>query len=161
VVIQADLTLEAGADYTVAAIGLLADITPLVLMDDNGRPAAGKAHLRFVHASPDAPAVDIAVADGGPTLFSNIAFGDIGTYLPVDGGAYDLEVRVAGTDTVALELPGTMLDAGTVYTVFAMGLVGGEPMLRAVPSADARYPDIAPPMPEGGMIYLPSLVNSY
>lgn len=135
VVIEADLALEA-KDYTVVAVGLLENIEPLVLVDNNSAPAAGKAHVRFVHASPDAPAVDIAVK-GGPVLFSNVAFKEVGDYLPVDAGTYDLEVRLAGTDTVALEVPGLALADGTVYTVFAMGLAGGEPALMAVPSVDS------------------------
>ena len=136
--ISATLGLEADKDYTVVAVGKLANIEPLVLVDNNSAPAAGKAHVRFVHASPDAPAVDIAVK-GGPVLFSNVAFKGVGDYLPVDAGTYDLEVRVAGTDTVALNLPGIKLDAGTVYTAYAMGLASGEPALTAVLSADARH----------------------
>jgi hypothetical protein len=135
VVIEADLDLAGGTDYTVVALGTLENIEPMVLVDNNSTPAEGKAHVRFVHASPDAPAVDIAV-QGGPVLFSDIAFKGVGDYLPVDAGTYDLEVRVAGTETVALSVPGVQLDNGIVYTVFAMGLAGGEPALTAVPSAD-------------------------
>jgi LPXTG-motif cell wall-anchored protein len=144
VVIDATLDLAASTDYTVVAVGELADIEPLVLVDNNAAPAAGKAHVRFVHASPDAPAVDIAVAGGGPVLFSNIPFKGVGDYLPVDAGSYDLEVLVAGTDTVALEVPGVALNDGTVYTIFAMGLAGGEPALTAVASADAVAPMALP-----------------
>jgi LPXTG-motif cell wall-anchored protein len=139
IVIDADLDLAAGTDYTVIAVGLLENIEPLVLIDNNAAPAAGKAHVRFVHASPDAPAVDIAVANGGPILFSNVPFKGVGDYLPVDAGTYDLEARIAGTETVALSVPGVTLEEGTVYTIFAMGLVEGEPALTAVPSADASY----------------------
>jgi len=148
VVIEADLTLAEATDYTVVALNTLDNIEPLVLVDNNSQPAAGKAHVRFVHASPDAPAVDIAVADGGPVLFSNIAFKEVGDYLPVDAGTYDLEVRVAGTETVALEVPGLSLTEGTVYTVFAMGLAGGEPALTAIPSSDASYGAMM--LPESG-----------
>ena len=137
VVIEADLSLAADTDYTVVAVGQLAAIEPLVLVDNNSMPTAGKAHVRFVHASPDAPAVDIAV-QGGPVLFSNVAFKGVGDYLPVDAGTYDLEVRLAGTDTVALSVPGVALADQTVYTIFAMGLAGGEPALQAVPSVDAE-----------------------
>jgi len=140
IVINADLDLASETDYTVVAVGLLSEIEPLVLIDNNSAPAAGKAHVRFVHASPDAPAVDIAVANGGPVLFSDVAFKGIGDYLPVDAGTYDLEVRLAGTSTVALSVPGVALADGTVYTIFAMGLAGGEPALAAVPSADASSP---------------------
>lgn len=140
VVIDADLDLAANTDYTVVAVSLLADIEPLVLIDNNAAPSAGKAHVRFVHASPDAPAVDIAVANGGPVLFANVPFKGVGEYLPVDAGTYDLEARIAGTETVALSVPGVALNEGTVYTIFAMGLVEGEPALTAVPSVDASYP---------------------
>ncbi len=136
VVIEAELGLDANTDYTVVAVGKLADIEPLVLVDDNTLPAAGKAHVRFVHASPDAPNVDIAVK-GGPVLFENVPFKQAFPYLPVDAGTYDLEVRVHDTGAVVLEVPGLALADRTVYTVFAMGLAGGEPSLTAVPSVDA------------------------
>jgi hypothetical protein len=152
VVIEADLALEGAKDYTVVAVGKLENIEPLVLVDNNSTPAEGKAHVRFVHASPDAPAVDIAVKDG-PVLFSNIAFKGVGDYLPVDAGTYDLEVRLAGTETVALDVPGVNLTGQTVYTVFAMGLASGEPALTAVPSADNVEATV---LPETGGVPLSS-----
>jgi len=45
---------------------------------------------------------------------------------------------------VALAVPGVTLNDGTVYTIFAMGLAGGEPALAAVPSADAVSPTLLP-----------------
>lgn len=137
VVIDADLDLQNNTDYTIVAVGELANIEPLVLIDNNTLPAAGKAHVRFVHASPDAPPVDIAVADGGPVLFGGVSFKGVGDYLPVDAGTYDLEARGFGTDAVALSLPGITLEEGTVYTVYAMGLAEGDPALTAVISVDA------------------------
>ena len=136
VVIEADLALETETDYTVVAVGKLADIEPIVLVDDNTLPAAGMAHVRFVHASPDAPNVDIYVKDG-PILFENVPFKQAFPYVPVDAGTYDLEVRIHDTGAVALEVPGLALADRTVYTVFAMGLAGGEPTLTAVPGVDA------------------------
>jgi LPXTG-motif cell wall-anchored protein len=146
IVIDATLDLAASTDYTVVAVGELANIEPLVLVDNNAAPAEGKAHVRFVHASPDAPEVDIAVT-GGPVLFPNIPFKGVGDYSPVDAGTYDLEVRLAGTETVALSVPGVQLNEGTVYTIFAMGLAGGEPALTAVPSVDAVAPMPVPEEP--------------
>ena len=108
-----------------------------MLVDNNAAPAAGKAHVRFVHTSPDAPAVDIAVK-GGPVIFPNVAFKAASQYVPVDAGTYDLEVRPAGKTDVVLAVPGVKLDAGNVYTVFAMGLASGEPKLVAVPSVDVK-----------------------
>ena len=137
VVIEADLDLQNNTDYTIVAVNTLSSIEPLVLVDNNALPAAGKAHVRFVHASPDAPAVDIAVT-GGPVLFGGIPFKGVGDYLPVDAGTYNLEARVSGTDTVALSLPGITLEEGKVYTVYAMGFAAGTPALTAVISVDAQ-----------------------
>lgn len=124
-----DLNLAAKA-YTVMAIGKLAEIKPLVLEDNLAKPAAGKAHVRFVHASPDAPAVDITTKDG-TKVFSNVAFGSASEWTPLDTGSYDLQARLAGTDTVALEVPGVTLADGAILTIGATGLAAGEPKLAA------------------------------
>lgn len=124
-VINATATLSPRTFYSVFATGTVADLKPLVLVDDLRAPAMGKAHVRFVHLSPNAPAVDVAVAGGGPVVFGNKAFRQYTEFTPLPAGTYDLEVRVAGTNTVALPLPGVTLQAGKIYTVYAKGLLGG------------------------------------
>jgi hypothetical protein len=136
VVIEADLGLAAATSYSVVAVNVLNEIEALVLVDDNTSDPQN-ARVRFLHASPNAPAVDIAVADGGPVLFGDIEFTEVGDYIPVPAGTYDLEARIAGTDKVVLDIPGVALAAGNVYTAYAMGLVGGDPALQAVLSLDA------------------------
>lgn len=123
-VINADLNLEKDKNYSVFAVNAVANIEPLVLVDDLTAPASGKAHVRFVHLSPDAPAVDVAL-DGGAVVFGNKSFKESTAFTPLDAGAYDLEVRVAGTSTVALDLPSITLQAGKIYTVFAKGFLAG------------------------------------
>jgi hypothetical protein len=122
--INADLPVTGGTSYTVFASDVVASIGAVVLTDDLTAPASGKAHVRFVHLSPDAPAVDVAV-QGGPVLFANKAFKQYTAFTPVDAGTYNLEVRLAGTSTVALPLNGIALQAGKIYTVFAKGLASG------------------------------------
>lgn len=138
-VIDADLNLIYYKDYTVIAIDNLAEITPLVLEDSNGTVDPQRARVRFVHASPDAPAVDVAVA-GGPILFGDVAFGEVGDYVTVPAGRVDLEVRVAGTKTVALSLDGVNLEGGRVYTVVAIGQLAGNPSLGALLTVDGGSP---------------------
>ena len=121
-VIDANLDLEEDQNYSVFAINTLSNIEALVLEDDLTAPASGKAHVRFVHLSPDAPAVDIAVTNG-PVLFSNRAFKSATAFTPVDAASYDLEVRLAGTNTVVLSVPGVQLASGRIYTIFARGFV--------------------------------------
>lgn len=122
VVLQAELDLRPGAYYTVAATGFLQKIALQVYQDllAGFFPRADQARIRVVHASPDAPAVDVAVK-GGSVLIAGLAFPRASQYLTVPAGTYDLEVRAAGTSTVALALPGVKLEPGRTYTVFAIG----------------------------------------
>jgi len=149
-VIDADAAFAAGTDYSVVALGTLDEIRPGVFVDDNSAPAGGKAHVRVIHASPDAPAVDVAVA-GGPALVTNLAFGEQQGPLPVDAGTYDLEARPTGTMDVALPLSGVTLEDGTIYTVVAVGLVQGEPALEALTVTNEPAPtDAAEATPAAG-----------
>lgn len=109
-VINTKVTVTAGNAYSVAAVGLLADNTlrAQVYNDNLSAPATGKAHVRVLHLSPDAPAVDVKAA-GGPTLISGLAFPNASDYLPVDAGSYDLQVTPAGGNTVVIDLAGTQL----------------------------------------------------
>ncbi|MFN8286910.1 MAG: DUF4397 domain-containing protein [Chitinophagales bacterium] len=124
-VIDANLTLEKDKNYSVFAVDSVSKISAVVIEDDLTTPASGKAHVRFVHLSPNAPAVDVAVAGGGPVVFANKSFKEYTAFTPLDAGSYNLEVRVAGTSTVALTLPTITLESGKIYTVFAKGFLGG------------------------------------
>lgn len=129
-VIDATVNLEANKNYSVFAVDSVSKIKAAVVMDDLTAPASGKAHIRFFHFSPNAPAVDIAIT-GGSVLFGNRTFNDQSTnmskaaFTPVNAGPYNLEVRAAGTNTVVLALPNINLAAGKIYTVFAKGFLGG------------------------------------
>lgn len=123
-VFGAPLPVAANTYYSVFATDSVSNLTPLVLVDTLTAPASGKAHVRFIHLSPNAPAVDVAVT-GGPVIFADYAFGENSSFTPVDAGTYNLEVRVAGTGNVVLPLPGIALQPGKIYTVWASGFAGG------------------------------------
>ncbi len=126
-VFNEDVEVGEGA-FTALAIGELDDDTEVpftvdVLEDDNSMTAVGEARVRAVHASPDAPDVDITVGEGEP-LFENVGFGESG-YVEVPAGEYTLEIRVAQDDADGDVVTTFDLDAeaGTVYTAFAVGYV--------------------------------------
>jgi hypothetical protein len=144
-VIEADLNLQFYTNYTVLAVNTLENIEPVVFADStqdvDQLALFDKARVRFFHASPDAPAVDVRVA-GGPYLFEDVPFknenGQATGYLFVPEATVDIEVLVAGTDTVVLTVPAVMFDAGESYTAYAVGFAGGEePELGALLSVDA------------------------
>ena len=144
-VIEADLTLEAGTAYTVAAHGLLADISAAVFTDDL-TIADGQAKLRAIHLSPSAPAeVDIAV-QGGDVVVPGLAYPEASGYLTLDAGDYPLEIRAAGDTAAALEFDAS-LPANSVVTAFAMDAEGGVQVIAAVDAQGADMPDTAVPAP--------------
>lgn len=124
-VINADVPFTKNTSQTLFAIDSVSKLSTLLLTDNLTAPAAGKAHVRFVHLSPNAPAVDIALANAGAVVFPNVSFKGYTAFTPLDAGTYNLEVRVAGSQTVALPLPGIVLEAGKIYTVFAKGFLSG------------------------------------
>jgi hypothetical protein len=135
-VIDANIPLIGGTDVTVMAVGLLDNIEAIVLTDDNTAPQSGNAKVRFVHASPDAPTVDITLTDG-TTLFDDISFKESGGYIEVAAGTYTLEVRDETGTTVVLTLEDITVSADTVYTVTAVGLLSGSPALDVLITMDS------------------------
>lgn len=146
--------VELGAeDYTGVALGEVTggdtDFTVSLLEDTNGANLADdEARVRAIHASPDAPAVDVTVNDGLLTVFDGVAFGESSGYAGVPAGTYDVEVRPDTPDDdgpVVFEASAVTLEGGSTYTVFALGYLtpDDEPADEAfglLPTLDASAP---------------------
>jgi hypothetical protein len=111
----------------VSADGHIKPLTAVVAVDSTDAPEAGKAWVRVLHGSPDAPAVDVFANDG--EILSNVPFGTISDYLPVDAGTYNIKVCVANDATTDPSAETCVIDAdlpfedGKKYTVAATDLV--------------------------------------
>lgn len=109
---------------------LLSAAALLILTSGFAAAQSTNARIRVVHASPDAPNVDITV-NGAPVL-ENLPFREYSEYLSVPAGAYSFGIRVTGTTTTVATLPAT-LAAGRDYTAIAMGYaLGGTPGFEVV-----------------------------
>ena len=129
VLIDANASFDPDKSYSIFAIDSLIKISALQTLDDLTTPAAGKAHIRFIHLSPDAPAVNV-IANGSTTLFANRSFNKIITaseqaFIQVNADTYNLEVRKASDNVLALSLPNVTLTSGKIYTIFAKGFLDG------------------------------------
>lgn len=130
-VINANLPFTANKSYSVYAFNRLASIGAFMVEDNLATPASGQAHIRFFHLSPDAPAVTVGTLSSGTfsPVFSNRSFETQATatanqgFAPVPAATYTFDVRVGNTSV--LNVPGVVLQAGKIYTVFAKGLVNG------------------------------------
>lgn len=96
--------------------------------------AKQQAQIRVVHASWDAPAVDVYIQGQSTPLFQNLNYGDASGYKTLNTGTYVLEIRATGSSSSSTPLytaSAITLNKGDIYTF----ILGG--------SVDATSPDEA------------------
>ncbi len=127
--------LTEGASATLAATGLLShgEVQPFEIKAyiDDADVADGQAKLRFIHASPGTPNVDVGIGGGVAftPVFENIAYGgfrahDNGYFQtgPIDG--IEISARATGTKADVIAVKPVALPAGAIATAFAIGEIG-------------------------------------
>jgi len=126
IVIDETLDLDFSQDYTIVAAGRVADpISALVIANPTDEAlAAGNFRAQFVHAAPDAPAVDIYVtapdADLGtstPVNAAPLSYADATDRVAAPAGTYQVRVTLAGD-------PGTV-----VYDTGSLDLAAGADLM--------------------------------
>jgi len=126
-VFEGTIAVEAETDYTVAALGEVGDagdepFEPLVLEDDNSDPGGNSSRVRVVHASPDAPAVDVTASEGPMVLADALEFRQTAT-TTIEPDGYTVQVRsdTESNDGEVVYDEDLGFDGGGVYSVFAVG----------------------------------------
>jgi hypothetical protein len=124
------LTLNAGTQQTIYALGAYATLGTEATFDNRRRVATG-AKLRLVQASPAAGFVDVYLTAPGAGIASmapaivGIPFGGDTGFQQVVAGSYDLTITTAGTQTV-LAGPTTISVSNTgIYTIASRDAPGG------------------------------------
>jgi len=149
-VFEGTVTVGAKTDYTVAALGEVGEdgdkpFEPLVLEDDNSDPGGNDARARIVHASPDAPAVDVTAGEGTVVLVDGLEYRGTATST-IQANDYTVEIRpdTESNDGDVVHDEDLSLNGGTVYTVFAAGYLTpdddpSEEAFDLVVAQDASY----------------------
>ena len=110
---------------------------------DNPAPSQDTAQLRVIHASPDAPAVDVYAKGDATPLFTNVKYGDTTAFKSVGTGTVQVELRAAGsaaTSTPAYTSPSLTLTKDAQVDAIAAGLL-------ASTADDSKFRILA--LPEG------------
>lgn len=132
------VALAAGADLLIAAIenvGPGDQPVNLLVMDANGATeildVSTPTSVRVVHASADAPAVDVIANDNFESpLISNLVFPDFVGYVDLAAASYNIKVVPTGETTPAVINADLDLMAGTAYNVIALNdLASIEPLV--------------------------------
>ena len=108
-----------------------------------GQATTGR--VRVLHASPDAPAVDVLV-DGAKVL-ENLPYKEYSEYLALPAGSHEIRVNVTGTGTTVLQATPSIA-AGADYTAIAVGFAAKAPALKLLLLQDNNA------LPTGGNIKL-------
>jgi hypothetical protein len=140
-ILEADAGVPADSAVTIAAVTTRDGLAVQVYDDQLTPPPPGAALVRFIHAAPDQPALDIAVANG-PPLASALAYSAATPYQPIFSGGYDIQVRAAGTSNVTLSIAGWSIESGSQSTVII--IAGRDGNLDVVPVIDAAAVPVAP-----------------
>lgn len=127
-VISKKLIIEPGRMYTAAISGPSSKLR-LITFEDQPYTPVGETKVRFIHLSPDAPAVDIVGTNGDP-IFQDVSFRQATTYLGLMPMTVTMEARIAGTKNTVLTIPDVKLEPNNAYSVVAVGTVKGEPPLE-------------------------------
>jgi hypothetical protein len=127
-----DQAIASGTRYTIVALGragATGDLAPKFrLVPDAAAPAAGKAIIRVLHASPSAGNVDVYITAPNADLaneqpdVSGVAFNN-GTLTTVslDPGTYRIRLTTAGTKTVKIDKSDVTVAAGQRWLALGLG----------------------------------------
>jgi hypothetical protein len=98
--------------------------------DDN----PGSTHLRILHASPDAPNVDVYVDNA--VVLANVPYPTASSYLTIAAGTHTIKINAAGTSTTVINVSPALARDG-YYTAIAANFVAGIQALLATDDASA------------------------
>lgn len=112
-----------GSFYTLYVVGYEEDdLQIMVTEDDSSAPGEGNAKLRFIHLSPDAPALDITEDGDDAEGASNIEFKDAVDFSTLAADeTYTFEIREHGGSEVIHSFDFTP-ENNRIYTIWVKGL---------------------------------------
>ena len=141
VALQTTVGVPDGGAVTVAAVTTRDGLSPRVFDDALMMPQQGRSLVRFIHAAPEAPAVDISVV-GGPVLAAAVPYPGATEYLDVAPGAYDVQVTDSTTAQVVLEVQGWTIEPGVQATIVIVA--GADGQLDVAPLVDTASAAVVP-----------------
>ncbi|MEH7416717.1 DUF4397 domain-containing protein [Neobacillus drentensis] len=133
-VLNKNITVEDGQSYTLTTIDSVKKMRLLVFLNHPGVPN-DEAKVRFIHLSPDSPALDIAVKERD-VIFPVVQYKQATEYLGLTPMTVDLEARTAGSKDILLPLSKASFKPNESYTIVFLGLSQDKPELQYISIKD-------------------------
>lgn len=120
---------------------------------EHKREVPASSYIRVLHASPDAPAVDIYVNEN--PVARNVVYREFTQYTPIVGGLYNVKVYPAGATTNPVINTNVNIPPNSIFTVAAVGklanisllLVPEPPVSRNPGEVAVRFVHLSPDAP--------------
>jgi hypothetical protein len=114
--------LQPGLKYTLYITGNEGNqsLAKIFTVDTASLPAVGRGKVRFVNASPTATS-GLDVYANGTQAFSKILYTNYSKFLELPVGNYDFQIDATGSTNILKDMPGTTIQDGRVYTIYAYG----------------------------------------
>lgn len=136
-ILTKELSVPENTINTVAAIGELPNLEVFVINDPVESLKPNSSKIRFVNLSPDSRALDV-IQPNGAVLFENVRYKDISEYLDISPETYTVELVATDTDEPILYVPNIRLRENAFYSLYAIGLVEGEPYIKLLIPLDGN-----------------------
>lgn len=121
-----NFTFQPQLGYSLFVIGKVDSLKFLMVKDSLTRPAIGKANIRFVNVSPDAPALNLAIVDAAADtkdIFTDKAYKQYSDFSTVNASEkVTFVVKNKTTGVVEATLPNVKIESEKIYTIWAKGL---------------------------------------
>jgi len=120
------LIAQPGKIYSLYVVGEAPNHEFLTITDSLASPTTGKAQVRFLNLSVNAPSLNLNYG-ADSTLFSNVAYKGYSDFVEIPGGkkynfSVGTEANIAsGSGNIATE-SNVMIESGKIYTIWAKGI---------------------------------------
>ena len=116
------ITMEDNGIYSAFLIDRAENMDLLVVKDDLSTASTEKAFVRFINLSPDAPSLDLSVAEG-EALISGKTYKSASSFQTIDPNTYTFNIKDQSTGLTIATVANQELTAGRYYTIISKGMV--------------------------------------
>ncbi|MCC9136882.1 DUF4397 domain-containing protein [Pontibacter silvestris] len=120
--IDTAITFKENVAYSFFAVDSLESISFMAVEDSLALPSSGKANVRLINISPDAPAVDIVTTETNSSpLFTDLDFKNSTPFKEITSGKYTFKVKDTESGSELLSVSDITLQSGRIYTLILRG----------------------------------------
>ena len=121
--VDTTVTFKENNVYSLFTINRLQEVDLLMVKDSIQAPGTGKAAIRVVHLSPDAPVIDVSTGTPETSIAANLNFKGHTMFMDVATGTQTVKIKKAGTSEVLLTVADFNLESGRSYSLIVRGFV--------------------------------------